>query len=231
MKTLSFRPGRPISCLVMAAGLVAAVPLPTQAEADIVHVNVGTYNNRKIYLSAAFHTADPGVRGECPNTRSERNIARTWTTEMAKILVEYGYRVRTGRGDRFENTARSDAWEAGLHMPLHSNADRGSGTCASRSGSVRGTRQMYRSGDPSGLSTFLARRLAPLTPGGGDRACVVTDCSDLHSLTELSAKAPRKTYSETEFHDWNRGMTFLLDFQGRHALAMAIDDALGNPRG
>lgn len=113
---------------------------------------------------------------------------------------------------------------------MHSNAAGGSGTCANRSASIRGTWQIYNSGDGNLLPSRLENQLDGISPGTNDRICTITQCTSFTCLVELcSIDASSASYSETEFHDWNRGITFLAENRPEVAVRMAtaIDNHYG----
>lgn len=214
---------------------------PASADEDIIYMERGfEWNGKRIYLSAAWHTADAGARGECRypdgTSRTERTMARNLGEDLADHTVQNvpysgltrrGYRVRLGRGDPNENTYRSNTWGANAHVPLHSNAASGSGTCANREANIRGTWQIYRGGDGSVLPGRLRAQLNDISPGTNDRVCTIQECTSYSCLIELCGiDAHSASYSETEFHDWNRGIKFLTE--DRLELAWTMATAIDN---
>ena len=227
---------------------------PAPADDDIIYPPKSSSNGKRIYLSAAWHTDQPGARGECdyPNgtARTERYMARNIGRLAADFtfidhgppaphvvpslsgLTERGFRVRLGRGDPNENTTRSNDWGANAHVPLHSNAfGSASGSCTSRTGGNRGTVQIYNQGDGSVLPTRLKTQLEGITPGGNDKICTpISACTNVNCLIELCGiSAAAASYSETEFHDWDNGTKFLVndDVNAGVKIATAIDNHYG----
>lgn len=228
----------------LAAALVYTGAPHATADADVLY-NPSTWNNKKIYLSAAWHTADTGARGECSpggTARAERTMARNVGDQIADYnnntlgwygLIQRGYKVRLGRGTPTENASRSNTWAASAHIPLHSNAGTASGTCASRTGSSRGTWEIYRAGEGTGLPNAIRSAVGPQSPGTNDQTCTITGCTSFSCLEELCAiDAPHASYSETEFHDWNAGITFLTTDRATWTWRFAggIDSFFGYPR-
>lgn len=222
-------------------------------DSDITYDPVGPAVGKRIYLSAAYHTADAGARGECPypagTPRAERAMARNlgdlaadyryidhnvpnpgYSYDLSGLTVR-GFRVRLGRGDPNENASRSNSWGSDAHVPLHSNATgSSSGTCTTRSASVRGTRQIYREGDGSVLPNRIENQLDGITPGTADKSCTITECTSFSCLAELcTIDAPSASYSETEFHDWRPGTQFLVDedIDAGVKIAIGIDNHFG----
>lgn len=239
------------SCALFVISALTSVALrPAQADTDDIYPPKAADNGKRIYLSAAWHTDQAGARGECqyPNgtARTERTMARKLATFTADYtftdpdspgnvnvalsgLTERGFRVRVGKGTPDENAVRSNGWGSNAHVPLHSNADGSqAGTCANRSGSIRGTVQIYNQGDGDVLPGRLKTQLEPVTPGTNDRKCTpISSCTNYSCLVELCGiDAASASYSETEFHDWNNGITFLTEDrpQAGVRIATAIDN-------
>ncbi|WP_166392092.1 hypothetical protein [Nocardioides ochotonae] len=219
----------------LLTGLTLALPMsPASADADEIYQPYTAYNGNKIYLSSAWHTATTGARGECAlngTPRSERAMARAVARGMAGYFDDRGYRTRVGLGTPDENTGRSNGWGSKVHMPLHSNAQ-GSppGTCANRTASIRGTWQIQLT-NTAPFPTAIKNHIDGSTPGTNDRVCAITVCTSFSCLVEIcDIDAPRRSYSETEFHDWNNGVQYLTNTSTRSSLAYAIDSFLGFPR-
>ena len=220
---------------------------PDVAHADRVY---GKNNNwKRIYLSPAYHTSVAGARGECSfdgSSRAERTMARNLAKVTATLkryktvngvrlvdfdrsgLVAQGFVVRVGSADFTEASARSNNFNAAAHVPMHSNASLPRG-CDNVDDNkpVAGTRQIYRSGQGSVLPTRLRKQLAGVTPGTGDKVCTITACTAYSCLAELcSTDANSASYSETEFHDWRRGVRFLVN--KRKIIAVRFTRAIGS---
>jgi hypothetical protein len=205
------------------------------AEDDVIYPPTAASNGKRVYLSAAYHTADAGARGECSvggQVRTERFMARSLGQEIADELDGFGYRIRLGRGDPNENTSRSNTWGSNAHIPLHSNA--AAGPCSGADGSIRGTWMIVRQGDPTGLANDIRAYVQGSSPGTNDRLCSITTCTTFSCLVELcSTTANKKAYSETEFHDWNQGVAYLVNDRDLIGFAFraGIDANFGYPRG
>lgn len=223
------------STILMAISVMSLSP-PSQADADLSYPPTAAPNGKRIYLSAAYHTSDRGVRGECAgNTgavQTERFMSRNLGREIAVDLQSYGYRVKLGRGTPSEAASRSNNFGANAHIPLHSNAS--SGPCAGANGGIRGTWEIVREGQGTGLANDIKATVGPSSPGTNDRVCGITVCTSFNCLEELCAtSANKQSYSETEFHDWNEGVNYLVNdrsFIG-FAFALGIDRNFGAPRG
>lgn len=217
--------------LFMAATLLVVVSLVPSTHADTIYGANNTW--KRIYLSPAYHTAVDGARGECqwPNGtgRSERGMARNLAEETATLkntkyvgdgiwitdydnsgLVANNFIVRVGDGDPNEASTRSNNWNAHAHIPLHSNAGL-PGACGNVEDNkpVAGTWQIYNAGDGNNFPERMKNQLDGVTPGTNDRICTITTCTQYSCLQELCAiDAATASYSETEFHDWNKGVEF-----------------------
>jgi hypothetical protein len=205
-------------------------------------------NGKKIYLSPAFHTDVAGARGECEvpsgTARKERDMASNLARRVADLkatrsvaggteivvansgLMYRGFTTRIGNADFDINVSSSNSWNAHAHIPLHSNA--GLNYACSNVTNNRnsaGAVVMYQSGASSTLANRIKFQLQAVTPGLNDKYCVpgAPDyCSGFSSLAELSADAGARAYSETEFHDWNAGVNFLVYERNLAALRIAI---------
>lgn len=216
---------------------------PAVAEDDIFFDVDPPRNNYRVYLSRAFHTDQPGAQGECnapySTPRTERDMSFIVALAAANgssggaSLVDRHYIVRMGRGNYDVNTARSNAWNSDLHIPMHSNATGNNPPCATDAAGVRGSVMMYAANrDGEALADHLKTRLNSETPGTNDKSCTDNQCSggNLYELTSIDAR--RAAYSETEFHDWNRGTRFLHDRTVWYwRIGWAIDELLDYPRG
>lgn len=240
--------GLGVAVAYLAIALAIFVAPATHADSDIIYQPIGKpYNGKRVYLSAAWHTAQTGARGECPYQgipRSERQMARDVVKQVATApqpmpgvylygLARMGYKVRFGRGTFTENVARGNAWGANAYVIFHSNAGVGGG-CGSTNAAARGTRQIYRTGDRTRLPTLLEDFIDAYTPGTGDKICTLSACTSFNCLAELCENdSPALSYSETEYHDWSKGTAFLVSQRadiGR-VMAFAIDAYFGGPRG
>lgn len=225
------------SSLLLALGFAVSFPSVAVSEPDVIYSQPNP-NGYKVYLSRAYHTGQAGVRGEC-NNATERSMAGATGREIANgdfgSLLARGYQVRLGLGTFSENRARSNSWNSSVHLPLHSNAVDPEPGCGNNDAARWGTRQISRRGESP--SFFLAKEIVAqidsATPGAGDRRCYIErPCTELNCFEELcSIDAPRAVYSETEYHIWSRGITFLrnVELYG-YRFGYSIDVVLGFPR-
>jgi len=193
---------------------------------------VGSWNNVRVYLSPARHS-DTGKRGECDGA-SENILAYNVAKATAVILASRGYHVRIGRGTFTSAWQRSNAWGADLHIVLHSNARGEGGGCDANPVNF-GTMVLFKKTSPESLelATELKTHLGPLSPGVHDFICPHPGdpCTRINQLAEIMHTNAVVVYSETEFHDWSRGVSWLkANSPWALQLAAAIDEYLHYPR-
>lgn len=134
-----------------------------------------------------------------PSNQTENLYAYGNTTEAAQCgkiadacrnaLVRCGIEVKVGQYDTMANRcAASNAFDADLHVPIHTNAF---------DGSVTGTRMFcYRkNGEGYKACNSIFAVLAPITPGDSESISVNS------KLYEVSVPAAPTAYIEVEFHD------------------------------
>ena len=97
-----------------------------------------------------------------------------------------------------EKCAASNAFDADLHVPIHTNAF---------NGKVMGTRMFCYSADGKGMEACKAiyARLAPITPGDSENIQVNAD------YYEVRVPAAPTAYIECEFHDTVEGAKFIVE--------------------
>lgn len=217
-----------------AATVFGAAVSPIHAGADDNFYPSPNWNGKKIYLSPARHP-DTGSRGECQG-KSENDMgysAAYGAANQTNGLVSRQYKVQIGTSTYTGAVANSNSWGADIHLVMHSNSGSGAGTCASRSGSSRGTTVIYYDGSTSGsnLAQKVVDNVGPATPGTKDYKCKNSDpCTSIFPLYELQATSATAAYSETEFHDWNAGVNFLTSSGWKNRFGGAVDQHLGYPR-
>jgi len=146
----------------------------------------------KVYLSPAHHG---GTNIGCAGFDEDVG-ARAVAGHAAAALKAKGFVVRVGEGDFKNNYADSNAWNADLHIPIHSNA--GTWGCEKSSPANRGgTWTMYRTVGSHGqqLASQMLAALKGESPGTNDQMVQRTD------LLELKASA-RTAYAEMGFHTY-----------------------------
>ena len=97
-----------------------------------------------------------------------------------------------------EKCAASNAFDADLHVPIHTNAF---------NGKVMGTRMFCYSAGGKGMAACKAifARLAPITPGESENIQVNAD------YYEVRVPAAPTTYIECEFHDTVEGAKWIVE--------------------
>ena len=97
-----------------------------------------------------------------------------------------------------EKCAASNAFDADLHVPIHTNAF---------NGKVMGTRLFCYSADGKGMAACKAiyARLAPITPGDSENIQVNAD------YYEVRVPAAPTAYIECEFHDTVEGAKWIVE--------------------
>lgn len=139
----------------------------------------------KVFLSPSDQDANTYAYG---NTTEDVQCGRV--AEAAKAALERcGFEVMLVQYEKMSSKcAKSDAFGAELHVPIHSNA------C---NGKVTGTRIFYgvEGGQSWRASKAILDRLGPVTPGGPD---AVQSYPELYEIR--IPKAPT-AYIEIDFHD------------------------------
>ncbi len=139
----------------------------------------------KVYLSPSNQTENLYAYG---NTNEAVQCGRI-AEASRKALERSGVQVMVGHMISMqEKVAMSDAYGAGLHVPIHTNAF---------NGKVTGTRMFCYSEGGEGMKACKAifARLAPITPGTSENIRVDA------SLYEVRVPAAPTAYIECEFHD------------------------------
>jgi hypothetical protein len=218
--------------LACAALLVESNLLGAQA-ADLEFSPTAPPNGHRVYHSPARHS-DTTQRGECDHS-SENTLAFDAAVRAARELASRGYAVRVGRGTYTSAWQNSIAFGADVHVVLHSNAREHPPACSVDAPANLGTLVMYRSTSTQSreLATEIKTRVGPLSPGGHDYICPHpgNPCTGIPKLAEIMHPKAVVAYSESEFHDWDRGAQWLRQ-SGTWAiqLAAAIDEFFHYPR-
>lgn len=220
-----------IATLVALAVAVSAAPA---ASADSTYYP-SSWNGKTIYLSKACHDGNDGIPGGAciENTgcksfgENDNSLATarsaTYGGTGGTNLVGRGYKVIIGNGTVDANIANSNAKEASLHVPIHSNAH--STTWCSLEWSDYGTLVMYVSTKGNDCAKSFVDRIGPVSPGTWDRRKYVSNLRELNATTAVAC------YLETEYHTWNKGVDFLVDRDPwTWRIGYAVDVYLGYPR-
>ena len=120
--------------------------------------------------------------------------------EACKVALERsGVAVKLMHDESMqEKCAASNAFDADLHVPIHTNAF---------NGKVMGTRMFCYSSDGKGMEACKAiyARLAPITPGESENIQVNAD------YYEVRVPAAPTAYIECEFHDTVDGAKWIVE--------------------
>jgi hypothetical protein len=238
--------GITLMALFTVLALVGIVILPFGRSAEAVsYYNPSSWNGKKVFLSPAYHTSEPGARGECQD-QVERYMNRAIAQEAAYRgdrpgsvdFTERGYRVAIGWSTPTQNKNDSNSWGADIHIPLHSNAK--SPGCGASSSANAGTMVIYVSTAGSNLSSYVRDAVGTWfdyqgtygspSPGINDLKCHVTSpCTPYSSLTELNDTTAIASYLENEYHTWVSGVNWLTRTDWQSRIGMAVDQYLGYP--
>ena len=140
---------------------------------------------KKVYLSPSDQTKNTYAYG---NTNEAVQCGRI-AEATKKALERNGIKVKIGHMiSMAEKCARSDAFDADLHVPIHTNA---------YNGSVSGTRMFCYNTTGEGYKACKAifARLAKLTPGKSENIKVYDE------LYEVRIPSAPTAYIEVDFHD------------------------------
>lgn len=190
-------------------------------------VNSARSNGILVYLSQACHNAagsstcreNVGCDGYKENAGSAA-IARWAASELAKR----GYSVRIGTGTLAANIRDSNALNAQIHIPIHSNAGRWD--CPGANAANGGTLVMHYGGPVDHqLARLMAAEVGAKSPGTADRTEVRRD------LAELRETRARSAYLEAAYHTFGPDVSFLRSpSTWAWTIAQAIDRCRGFPR-
>lgn len=140
---------------------------------------------KKVYLSPSDQTKNTYAYG---NTNEAVQCGRI-AEATKKALERNGIQVKIGHMiSMAEKCAQSDAFDADLHVPIHTNA---------YNGSVSGTRMFCYNTTGEGYKACKAifARLAKLTPGKSENIKVYDE------LYEVRIPSAPTAYIEVDFHD------------------------------
>lgn len=140
---------------------------------------------KKVYLSPSDQTKNLYAYGNTNEAVQCGKIAKA----TKKALERNGIEVKVGHMiSMAEKCSQSDAFDADLHVPIHTNA------C---NGTVSGTRMFCynRTGNGYKACKAIFARLAPITPGKSEN---ITTYAELYEIRYPSAPT---TYIEVDFHD------------------------------
>lgn len=149
----------------------------------------------KVFLSPSDQTANTYAVG---NTNEAEQCGRI--AVAAKTALErFGFKVMVVQYETMASKcAKSDAFGAELHVPIHSNAFNGKAT---------GTRVYYGADGSSGhkAAKAILARLGAITPGAPDL------CKAYPELYEIRTPKAPTAYIETDFHDNPQVVQWMID--------------------
>lgn len=140
---------------------------------------------KKVYLSPSDQTKNKYAYGNTNEAAQCGRIAKA----TKKALERNGIQVKIGHMiSMAKKCAQSDAFDADLHVPIHTNA---------YNGSVSGTRMFCYNTTGEGYKACKAifARLAKLTPGKSENIKVYDE------LYEVRIPSAPTAYIEVDFHD------------------------------
>lgn len=140
---------------------------------------------KKIYISPSSQTENRYAYGGTNEAAQCRKIA----TALVAALKRCGFEALTNiTTDMYGHVRESNAWEADLHVPIHTNAS---------NGTVQGTRMFSYNTTGEGYKACKAilAALSPITPGTSDN---ITARPGLYEVKYAEAPV---AYIEVAFHD------------------------------
>lgn len=168
---------------------------------------------KKVYLSPSDQTNNAYAYGNTTEAVQCGKIAEA----CRAALVRSGVSVKVGHMISMQQKcSESNAFDADLHVPIHTNAF---------NGSVMGTRMFCYNSSGNGYKACKAifDQLAPITPGKSESISVNAD------LYEVRVPAAPTAYTECEFHDSVEGAKWIVENTAKigEAIAKGICNYLG----
>lgn len=160
---------------------------------------------KKVYLSPSDQTNNAYAYGNTTEAVQCGKIAEA----CRAALVRSGVSVKVGHMISMQQKcSESNAFDADLHVPIHTNAF---------NGSVMGTRMFCYNSGGKGYKACKAifDQLAPITPGKSESISVNAD------LYEVRVPAAPTAYTECEFHDSVEGAKWIVENTGKIGEAIA----------
>lgn len=149
----------------------------------------------KVFLSPSDQTANTYAAG---NTSEAEQCGRIAVAAKA-ALERHGFEVMLVQYETMAGKcAKSDAFGAELHVPIHSNAFNGKAT---------GTRIYFGTDGSAGhkAAKAILARLGAITPGAPDL------CKPYPELYEIRTPKAPTAYIETDFHDNQQVAKWIID--------------------
>lgn len=149
--------------------------------------------SKKIYLSPSNQSGNTYATGGTNEMAQCDKIAKACETALKRC----GFSVKRGKsGDSMENRCNeSDAFNADIHMPIHTNAYNGKVT--------GGTRIFCLNSNGKKAAEAVLKTLGAISPGSADSVTYQT------GLYEINVPRALTIYVECEFHDTKTGSDWI----------------------
>lgn len=187
-------------CLVMLIVLsLSTAALSTFGKAE------SRFSDVRIYLSPSNQFSNYYALGDTSEMEQCDKIA----AQTAEKLKKLGFTVMVGQsGDMLENRcAESDAFNADMHIPIHTNALNGEYT--------GGTHVYVYGADEQSAADCFIETFGKISPGDDDRVEYKPD------LYEVFIPNAMTVYLECEFHDTEKGASWIINNTDKIAEAIA----------
>lgn len=172
--------------------------------------------SKRIYISPSSQSENLYAVGGTNEKEQCEKIARA----CVAFLQKHGFNVKTRyNSDMYVRVAESNAFNADLHVAIHTNA-----TANHKVTGGTSVLLYSLSGERKKAGQAIFERLAPITPG--DSAERLMAYPDFYEIKNTKAVA---VYCECEFHDTKDGASFIINNTTAigEAIAMGICDYYG----
>lgn len=151
--------------------------------------------SKKIYLSPSNQYSNTYATGNTNEMAQCDKIAKATQTALKRC----GFSVKLGKsGDTMQSRCvESDAYNADLHLPIHTNAYNGKVT--------GGTRIFCLNSNGKKASDCILKHLGKISPGTTDSVKYESN------LYEINVPRALTVYIECEFHDTNTGSNWIIN--------------------
>lgn len=172
--------------------------------------------SKRIYLSPSSQPANTYAAGDTNEQTQCRRIALAAAAALERCGFEVKTNVRDGK-TMYDRVGESNAWDADLHVPIHTNAF---------NGTLRGTRMFCSSLSNQGGKACQAilKALSPVVPGESDNV----QTADFYEITASNAPC---AYCEAAFHDNEEQAKWIIEHVADigEAICKGICDYFGVP--
>lgn len=196
--------------MLLSLALLLVLSLSSAAITSVVNEKDKRFEGIRIYLSPSNQYQNMYAAGDTSEMEQCDLIAGL----TAEKLEDKGFTVMVGQsGDSMQNRCdESDAFNADLHIPIHTNALNGEYT--------GGTFVFVLGDNEYALAQSVLDSLAPISPGGDDRIEYKPE------LYEINMPQAKTVYIECEFHDTEEGANWIIN--NKDKIAEAICDGICN---